>query len=121
MKIKAISLASFATLALLSGNAFASGSWTNVTVVSVTVCTSEGCPPVGWVTVGLSAGAGGTPPTCSSGERGYVTINVTTAAGQLAANQMLSALQSGRPIGSILGTGACSVNPQIETLAAISS
>jgi hypothetical protein len=96
------------------------GKWIDVTVTSMLVCTSKVCPPEGRVVVTVSAVAGGSPPSCSSGHREQVVLDVSTAASKLA----VALLQQSAVMGSQLvinGTGTCDLDPGIETLGIFST
>lgn len=96
----------------------AGGTWTNVTVVGMTACTAERCPPKGWIVVEVSANATGTPPTCAHDNPRSVAIDMQTAAGGFAAAILQSATLIGTPI-TIAGTGTCGVDAAIESLAKV--
>ncbi len=101
-----------------SESAYAGGTWSGVSVAEIKACTSEGCPPKGWVVVKLSAGATGTPPSCSSSNRNFVVIDTTIPAGAFAAALMQTAKLSGMTI-SVAGSGSCSLDPAVETAASV--
>jgi hypothetical protein len=89
-----------------------------VKVTEVKVCTSQGYPPKGRVIVKLSAGATGSPPSCSSSYRNWAVIDISEAGGGLAA----AVIQQARALGgniSVEGTGNCGIDPAIETAASV--
>lgn len=94
------------------------GTWLGVKVLEVKACTPEGCPPKGRVIVKLSAGATGSPPSCSSSYRNWVAINIGEAGGAFAASLMQAARLTGMSI-SVEGTGSCSLASDIETAATV--
>jgi hypothetical protein len=98
--------------------AYAGGTWSGVTVSAIKLCISEGCPPKDSVIIRLSAGATGTPPSCSSSYRNYIVIDTTTELGKFAAGIMQSARLLGTDI-TVVGTGSCSVDSAAETLASV--
>lgn len=93
----------------------AGGTWNNVTVVSVTACTAERCPPKGWVIVQFSADATGSPPACARDNPRSVAIDMQTAAGGFAAAILQTGTLTGMTL-NIAGTGACEVDAAIESL-----
>lgn len=115
MKFKAFLLLA---LAALSPAAFAAGSWTGVTVSTIIPLSSEyfvnGTATA--VQVVLSASASGTPPACSSSNRTYVVIDVSTPGGAFAAAVFQSARLSGTTL-TVVGMGNCNFESGIETLA----
>lgn len=94
------------------------GIWTNVTVVAVTACTAERCPPKGWIVIEVSANATGSPPTCAHDNLRSVAIDMQTATGAFAAGIIQTATLTGMSI-TIAGTGTCGVDAAIESLAKV--
>ena len=121
MTFKTLLALSLLSVALTSSDAATNpggGSWTNARVVRFTSCTTERCPPHGWVTVQLSAKASGNPPPCSNDHRDSVAIDTEDKAGALAATMLQAGLLVGATF-TVSGTGTCSVDPAMETVGTI--
>jgi hypothetical protein len=95
------------------------GRWTDVTVTNLAVCVAKSCGPKGWLVVGLSATAGRSPPACSKDNRDTVAVDVSTAAGEFAAQLLRHSIETGSKL-TIVGTGTCDLNSEVETLGFIS-
>ena len=113
----AISSSLVACLTMWTSEAFAGGTWTNVTVTQVQPCTSEGCPPNGTVLVTLSASSTG-GPTCATNKT-TVAIDMSNSAGQFAAGVMQTARLVGTTLAVVTGAGSCSIFSGLETLSAV--
>lgn len=110
MKLKA-----FLFSLILSAPAFAGGAWTNVTVTHVYPLTTNYLSPNGGVEVALSGSSVG-GPSCSSANKAFLVIDISTAAGRFAAAAFQSAFLSGATLPSIGGAGNCNLMSGIESL-----
>jgi hypothetical protein len=97
--------------------AYAGGNWSDVTVTNITIYTSEGSPPRGYMVVTLSAN-GPSTPSCASGYPKNLVIDVTNDAGRMAAAMASEALTLDAPV-TVAGTGLCSISSSAETMASI--
>jgi hypothetical protein len=120
MNQTAIVAALLATSTALNAATPVGGTWSNVIVASVTVCTAARCPPKGWVTVQLSTAATGNPPQCSADNRNAVAVDLSTVAGAMAAGMLQTASLAGMSV-TMTGAGKCDVDSAIETLATVVS
>jgi hypothetical protein len=95
----------------------AGGVWKDAKITDITVYTAAGPAGKGYVVVTFSSN-GSNAPNCASGYPKSVVIDLSNASGAFAA----SVLQASRLIGgtiTVTGTGTCSVNPTMETLASV--
>jgi hypothetical protein len=120
MKLRILSL-------LLPLSAFAAipnqqgGVWTGVTVMGLTACTAERCPPKGWLVVELSANATGAPPACAHDNPRSIAVSLSeNAGGGMAAAILERAQMMGEQL-TVIGTGTCSVDAAMESLAKVTA
>lgn len=92
-------------LSLASAAAFAGGTWSNVTVLTLWSYTGQGFGPSGVVQAVVSANGTGVA-SCASGALATVTVDITTAGGMFAASILQAARLTGSTI-TIHGTGSC--------------
>lgn len=96
----------------------AGSSWKDVTISDYTVHTDGGAGGKGYVVVTFASNGTGTP-SCASGYPRDLVIDLSNAGGALAASVAEMNFLTGQPVTAVTGTGACSVIPTTETLAAI--
>lgn len=94
--------------------AFASGSWSSVTVADVYAYSTLGVSPNGQIQIKLSSNSTG-GPSCASSYLNYVVIDPSTNAGAALAGIFMRALSLGLSV-SIAGTGTCTINSSIESV-----
>lgn len=116
--VKRFKLSLALLLSLSSAAAYAGGgTFSDAKIISITTYTSEGAPPKGYVVVTFSGnGIGG--PSCATSYPKNLVIDVSAQSGNSAAATALMALMTGQPV-TAAGTGTCSLNSSMETMASI--
>jgi hypothetical protein len=104
-------------LSLSSAAAYAGSSWKDVKITDVTIYTAAGPAGKGYVVVTFAANGTGTP-SCASGYPKNLVIDISAVGGAMAAAAVQQGLMTGSTV-SVTGTGGCSVNPSMETMASI--
>ena len=108
----------FALLALSSTAAPPAGSnWKDVKVTDLTIYTAAGAAGKGYVVVTFSSSGTGTP-SCASAYPRNVVIDPTAAADDRAVATVQMVMMTGTTV-TVTGTGSCSINPSMETMASI--
>ena len=100
--------------------AFATGTWTAVTVTHVWGCTLQQCTggtgnATNQVQVQLSANATGTTACRNSIYNAWAVVDVSNASGAFTASQLESAFLSGATV-TVYGVGSCNIFTGIETV-----
>lgn len=107
-----------ALCALFSSAAFA-GTWSNVTVISITVLTGEGYVPKGAAMVTFSAASTGSA-SCAGTTTNQAAINIDTIGGAMAASMLQPALLIGSTV-TVIGMGKCPTMGTIENIAKVTA
>jgi hypothetical protein len=89
-----------------------------VKVTEVTVYTAAGPAGKGYVVVTFSSNGTGTPNCASGYPKNLLIDNSSGPSGAFAAAVVQSAMLSVMTV-TVTGTGSCSVNPAMETMASI--
>jgi hypothetical protein len=96
--------------------AYAGGTWSNVTVEGIKPCYSgySGCGTNGFVEVNLSADVSG-GALCGATNPAWAVIDISNSSGNAIYTLLLQArLLRGTPL-YVYGTGTCTINPTMET------
>jgi hypothetical protein len=97
----------------------AGSTWKDAKVTDVTVYTAGGPAGKGYVVVTFAANGAGTP-SCASGYPRNLVIDLSAGGGGMAAMLVEQSMMTGQAL-TVTGSGSCSVNPSMETLASIQS
>jgi hypothetical protein len=94
------------------------GSWKDVRISDITVHTDGGPAGKGYIVVTFSSTGTGTPNCASGYPKNLVIDNSSGQNAAFAAAVVQSAMLTGMTV-TVTGTGSCSVNPAMETMASI--
>jgi len=95
------------------------GTWTDARIAGLVVYTSGGPQNKGYVVVTLQANGTGSP-SCAAGYPRSVAVDLTVEGSRMALGELERSMLMGQSI-TLTGSGACTVQATVETLASVES